>query len=191
MSIWFTSDTHYGHENVIRFCNRPFVDSVHMENALVGAHNAVVKPDDIVYHLGDFIWSPKAAEWDRILDQLHGRFRVIRGNHDLPLRRGMFGHRKIDWVRDFSEEKIDGIKVVLCHYPIASWNGARKGSFHLHGHCHSSMDHLPGRLLDVGVDCWGYKPVSWTQVRETLEAIEPLDQRELVREEAQRIGGNG
>lgn len=175
--IWFTSDTHYGHANVIRFCNRPFVDVVHMENALIGAHRAVVQPDDIVYHLGDFIWSTKPAEWTRILDLLPGRFRIIRGNHDIPLRKGAFTHPRIEWVKDYAEEKIDGEKVVLCHYPIASWNGAGKGSFHLHGHCHGSMMHLHGRVLDVGADCWDWRPVSWEVVKRTLDAIEPRDER--------------
>lgn len=187
MTTWFTSDTHYGHANVIGFCDRPFMDVVHMENALAGAHNAIVKPDDIVYHLGDFIWSPKPAEWLRIFDMLNGRFRIIRGNHDLPLRKNlalMLAHPKIEWVKDYAEEKIDGIKVVLCHYPLGTWNRARHGSFHLHGHCHGTWTQsfprsiAHGRSMDVGVDCWDYRPLSFENVRGVLEAIEPRDGRE-------------
>ena len=55
-NIFFTSDTHFHHDNIIRFCNRPFKDVYHMDEELIKRWNEKVGPDDIIYHLGDFAW---------------------------------------------------------------------------------------------------------------------------------------
>lgn len=181
--IWFTSDTHYGHANVIRFCSRPFATVEEMNAELLRRHNALVSPDDVVYHLGDFIWSTRREVWTAILDQLNGRFRVVRGNHDIPLRKATFSHPKIEWVQDYHEMKIDGRKVVLCHFPIGSWNRAMHGAWMLHGHCHGSYEHgLPrsrehGLVADVGVDCWAYAPVSPAELADHFDGMEPRSSR--------------
>ena len=80
--VFFTSDTHFNHTNVIRFCNRPFKDVVHMNETLISNWNRVVSPEDIVFHLGG------SAEWVNVLNRLNGKIYLISDNHDIKnLRR--------------------------------------------------------------------------------------------------------
>jgi calcineurin-like phosphoesterase family protein len=79
MTVFFTSDQHYGHTNIIRFCARPFADVSAMNEALIARHNAVVGPDDDVWHLGDFVFKGDVAA---TLVRLNGRHRLVAGNHD-------------------------------------------------------------------------------------------------------------
>jgi len=80
MSIFFTSDTHFGHENIIKYCKRPFKDAAEMDKVLIRNWNRVVGPNDLVYHLGDFAVGGGPA--GPYLDQLNGRIILIHGNHD-------------------------------------------------------------------------------------------------------------
>jgi len=80
-TVYFTSDTHFSHKNIIEYCGRPFTDVEHMNAALVDAWNHTVSPDDTVYHLGDIALGgiPKTLE---IIRQLNGHKILIPGNHD-------------------------------------------------------------------------------------------------------------
>ena len=78
--IFFTADTHWGHRNIIRYCQRPFVDVEEMNEALITNWNNTVGKDDIVFHLGDFAMGG-SAEWCRLLERLNGRIYLILGNH--------------------------------------------------------------------------------------------------------------
>ena len=80
--IFFTSDTHFTHNNIIKFCNRPFKDVEEMNQTLVDNWNKVVGPTDIIYHLGDFCFAG-SAEWHSIIGQLNGRIHLILGNHEI------------------------------------------------------------------------------------------------------------
>ena len=80
-NIWFTADHHFGHANIIRFCDRPFADVDAMNESLIANWNAVVTPKDTVYHLGDlFLTNREAAQ--TIRSRLNGSICLIRGNHD-------------------------------------------------------------------------------------------------------------
>ena len=86
--IWFTSDTHFYHSNIIGFCKRPFKNVEDMNETLIENWNRVVGQDDIVFHLGDFCLGG-SAEWTKILDRLNGKIYLIMGNHDLKnIRQG-------------------------------------------------------------------------------------------------------
>lgn len=86
--VFFTSDTHFNHSNIIRFCNRPFHNVEEMNETIIRNWNSVVAPDDIVFHLGNFCLGG-AAEWTKILERLNGRIYLILGNHDLKnIRQG-------------------------------------------------------------------------------------------------------
>ena len=86
--VFFTSDTHFYHGNIIRFCNRPFKDVGMMNETIISNWNNTVGLDDIVFHLGDFCLGG-SAEWTKILDRLNGKIYLILGNHDLKnLRQG-------------------------------------------------------------------------------------------------------
>ncbi len=168
MSTFFTSDSHFGHKNIIQLCNRPFSDSSEMDQAMIESWNSVVGPRDVVYHLGDFSMLPpdKISE---ILKKLNGVKRLIIGNHDKDPR------VIPEWAskRLMAEVSVDGHKLFLCHYPMREWPGMWKGVIHLYGHVHGNLMPAPGSM-DVGADIWGGKPVS---LADLLAVITPFDQK--------------
>jgi len=168
MTIYFTSDTHFGHANIIRYCNRPFATVEEMDEALIANWNAVVGRGDEVWHLGDFGWHD-AKRMRSIFQRLNGKKRLIIGNHD--------GKEVLDlpWSAPpshYAEASVDRQRVVLFHYGTRVWNGMRRGAIQLYGHSHGR---LPGsdRSLDVGSDCWGYAPVTLARIRERLATNPP------------------
>ena len=80
--VYFTSDTHFNHANIIGFCNRPFKNVEEMNETLITNWNRVVGVDDIVFHLGDFCLGG-SAEWTNVLNRLNGKIYLIVGNHDI------------------------------------------------------------------------------------------------------------
>lgn len=171
--IYFTSDTHFNHENVIRHSARPFRDLTEMTDQLIARWNARVKPGDTVYHLGDFALSWGAKNQPLIsllLDSLQGQKWLIKGNHD---RKEVTSCKQWVQVLDYRELKLDlgGLhrqRVVLSHYAMRTWNQSHRGSFMLHGHSHGSLSDLGGKIMDVGVDCCNYQPVSLDEVLEYM-----------------------
>ena len=119
--IFFTSDTHFGHERIIQFCKRPFTSVQEMDEKLIENWNKVVGPNDYVFHLGDFCFKG-SQYWDRILNQLNGHKFLIIGNHDLKnLKDGaMF---KFDWVGMQAYIQIAGRSVYLNHFPFLCYGG--------------------------------------------------------------------
>ncbi len=165
--IWFTSDTHFGHSNVIRYSNRPWVMVNDMDNGLIERWNQCIKPGDTVYHIGDFCLTKRVDLIDHWLGQLNGEIRLIRGNHDQWVKRydRLVNKGKIKWIKDYAERNftVDDVKYkfVLCHFPMLFWHNSHHGSIMLHGHCHgSAQPHNEGvRRMDVGVDCNNWYPV--------------------------------
>jgi len=168
--IWFTSDTHFGHTNIIKYCNRPYKSVHQMNEDLILKWNNVVKSGDQVYHLGDFCMGKKNKPkiW---VPRLNGHIHLIRGNHDLHV-----GNQGVASVQHYKELKIEGQKIVLLHYPMRTWNGSYRGSWHLFGHTHGSMTVRHGRktldgclAMDVGVDCHNYCPINFEQIKKMME----------------------
>ncbi len=124
-----------------------------MDAALVERWNAVVGSEDEVWHLGDFARTARVAA--ALLRVLNGRKHLLLGNND-PL-----GVAELGWasVGAYAEMVCEGAALVLCHYPFRSWNGMHRGAVNLHGHSHGRLKPLK-RQVDVGVDVWGYRPVS-------------------------------
>lgn len=151
---FYTADTHFGHDNIRRFCNRPFDNVAEMDKALTDNWNNVVGQNDEIYMLGDFTFYRGQQVLD-IFSKLNGRKHLIRGNHD------KHDTLSLPWasVQDYLEISDNGTKLVLFHYGMRSWNGMFKGHRHLFGHSHAR---LPGNSLslDVGVDCWDYTPTT-------------------------------
>ena len=165
--VFFTADLHFGHENIIRHCNRPFSSADEMDAALIRNWNATVGPRDEVYILGDLTMQP-ASKAHEYLEALKGRKFFIRGNHDRFLDGFEPYKHDLAWVKDYHVLKYAGRKIVLFHYPIAEWDGFFRDSIHLYGHIHNSAAstaRLPGGLaFNVGVDCWGFRPISADQI---------------------------
>lgn len=175
MTIFYTSDTHFGHFNILKHCNRPYADVATMNEDLIQKWNKVVKPEDTVYHLGDFAFR-QTGDLLPTFNRLNGTKYHISGNHDnsqvfdLPWA-GKFIYNEMT---DF----VDGKKyfVVLMHYPIQEWNGQHKGSIHLHGHIHSTPEYSScekiANRFDVGVDQRNGYPVTLKQLLEEQGVVE-------------------
>lgn len=164
--LWFTSDTHFGHANVLRYDNRPFQTIEEHDAALIERWNATVHPGDVVYHLGDVAWHTRQGSVDVLLAQLHGTKILITGNHD-----GKYITSSAQWakVTPYYEVTWQTQKIVLFHYRMVVWNRSHYGSWALHGHSHGTLPvNLDAKTLDVGTMCWGYAPVSVEQIAETL-----------------------
>lgn len=146
--IWFTSDTHWGHKNILKFqLNRKFSTIEEMDYYLIQDWNSKVKPGDIVFHLGDVSWY-SVDKTAKILESLNGNKILIKGNHDRHELKQYF-----TYAFDCMNLRVDEIFMVLFHYPILEWDRRHHGSFHLHGHVHGrSLGDDMGRMLDVGID---------------------------------------
>lgn len=133
MAIFYISDTHFGHKNILKYDNRPYFTVAEMDADLIKRWNGAVKPTDTVYHLGDFSWL-KPAEESAILQQLNGTKILIRGNHDYK--------PTAEWkeVLPFAEITDNGRHVILSHFPIASYKNMTHGYYHLYGHVHNSFE---------------------------------------------------
>lgn len=156
MTIWFTADTHFGHENIITYCDRPFSSAEEMDTAMIANWNSTVGTKDTVYVLGDFLFRNARYSCSQLLDRLRGRKVLIVGNHDPEDTRNC--NRWIS-VYDYRLMREHKKRFVLMHYPIESWQFMRHGAIHLHGHSHGNMRKIEGRT-DVGVDCWNFTPVA-------------------------------
>lgn len=140
MANFYISDLHIGHENILRFDNRPFADVNEMNNKLIENWNARVRSDDTVYILGDFIWA-KESEWPSIVGSLAGNKVLIRGNHD-PKQFSAATRRMFQEITDLKEIKDSGKHVVMCHYPIPFFRaGFAPTAFMLYGHVHQTIEY--------------------------------------------------
>ena len=128
--IFFTADLHFGHENIIKFCNRPFDTVEAMNKALINNWNQAVGHDDEIYILGDFTSDNGKAK--RFLPYLNGKKYMIAGNHDKWLNDPDETFFLLEWVKEYAIIGGMGFKWVLFHYPIAEWAGFYSGSIHLH-----------------------------------------------------------
>lgn len=166
MATFFTSDTHLGHANIIRYCARPFASVGEMDGGIITAWNAVVQPDDDVWHLGDFAYRNSRAT-SSYLARLAGRKHLVWGNHDSAETRCLSG-----WASSqaMAEITVDGIRIVLLHYAMKVWPRSHHGALHFYGHSHGT---LPGdsQSLDVGVDCWGFRPVRLAEIKRRLAVL--------------------
>lgn len=157
VDIWITSDLHFDHGNILKFCpkTRPFKSKDQMNETLIREWNSKVKPEDYIIHLGDFCF--KGAEvTGGFLKRLNGNKIMILGNHCKSLRNGIpVGEHNIIWKGDYLELQVDKQKVVLSHYPMLTWNQAGRGSIQLFGHTHGSLPEQKGRQMDVGYDSLG------------------------------------
>lgn len=153
MRTWITSDIHFGHKNIMTYCpdSRKFKDVTHMDESIIQIWNTTVEPDDLVYLLGDvaFCGPDKALA---ILKRLNGKIILIAGNHDRKALNNKQFRSFFEVVHDYLEITVEGIKVVLFHYPIFSWNGMYRGSIHFYGHSHGNKTGIKGRTKDVGMD---------------------------------------
>lgn len=189
MAIYFTSDLHLGHKNVLQFNNRPFGDIEEMNNKLIQNINDTVQENDELWILGDFSLRMKKEEVRKIREKIHCQnIHMVYGNHD----KDYAGDGIFQSVQHYKELKTKYGTVVLFHYPIMDWSKKHYGSIHLHGHIHSTGEYnaknilkktgeifpdghqaenpeLRLRMWDVGVDANHYRPVSLEEIAEYMK----------------------
>lgn len=194
--VWFTSDTHYNHANICKGTTqwdregdnhfRDFETLDKMNTVLVNNINALVDEDDILFHLGDWSFGgfDSIAKFREqiVCKNIH----LILGNHDHHIGNNRDGvaelfssvhqylNLSIKWPN--GNGRHEGANFVLMHYPIASWDGLGRGTYHLHGHVHLPPERRVGRgkVMDVGVDGNNLFPISLEKVLKILKE-QPID----------------
>jgi calcineurin-like phosphoesterase family protein len=188
MTTWFTSDLHLGHANIIGYCDRPVADVDEMDAMLVERWNQTVAPDDTVWVLGDVALG-RITESLALVSELHGTKLLLAGNHD----RCWSGHarRAEGWTERYLDagfaEIIQGSmtlaigahEVVACHFPYrgdshdldryVDERPVDTGAWLIHGHVHERWRQR-GRMINVGSDAWGYRPVAESTLAGLIEA---------------------
>lgn len=174
--IYLTADHHFGHGNIIDYCDRPFTDAEEMDRAMIEAWNSLVRPDDTVYHLGDFTLRG-INKFTSVVERLNGHTMIVPGGHDWrwieqahqenQLTKPLFHsgqqhmhnydvviHNSLTAMKPPGYKMPDGehnLFIVLCHYAMRVWDRWHYGSLHAYGHSHSNLPFQPCSL-DVGVD---------------------------------------
>jgi calcineurin-like phosphoesterase family protein len=166
MTTWFTADTHFGHANILEYCNRPFATADEMDEAMVANWNSLVQPGDTVWHLGDFAFGPKVTQERvaQLYQRLHGTKYFIEGNHDAMLKRVLLQFDNLDSISLYQEIEVEHQKIVLFHYGLRTWRHDLRGAWHLYGHSHGGLPPL-GKSRDVGVDECGFAPISFQELK--------------------------
>ena len=161
MTSWFTSDIHLGHQSILRYCpkSRPFASVEEMNEAIIERWNKKVRQQDTVYFLGDFSFEKDPAP---SFARLQGHKRLITGNHDANRKAVM----SLPWesIHDLYTVKENGLRAVLCHFPLASWHNAHHGYLHFHGHTHGSLKEQIPHRFDVGFDVFPDGPMSFEEL---------------------------
>lgn len=197
---WFVSDLHLFHANILKYCNRKWLSAEEkeklnnndeefyvskesvkaMDDEIIDNINKYVKPNDVLWHLGDFCFGP-SRDYFNIAKNYRQRIMCknminIRGNHDKKELDSLFS-------RSYDQHMIrheSGQKIVVNHYAMAVWDGSHRGSWNLFGHSHSTLNdwidqHMPdAKMLDVGVDnvfkLFGeYRPLSFYEIKEFMD----------------------
>jgi calcineurin-like phosphoesterase family protein len=181
-NVWFTSDCHFCHANVIKYDNRPFNDVEEMNERLILNWNSVVGEKDVVFYLGDLSFDRSGGNTERIVNELNGKIHYILGNHDDE--RDIRKLNRFETISDYVNLSINDLDnprkkqgIMMMHYPILSWDKAHHGDWHLHGHCHQSLvtqnpEYYKRKVLDMGCNGWDYRPVSYNEIKAIMAAKE-------------------
>jgi calcineurin-like phosphoesterase family protein len=175
-NVFVTSDLHFSHDNIIKYCNRPFKNSDHMNSQLIKNWNSAVMPDDLVYVLGDLTMMGKdqLTKTQALVHKLNGKKILVYGNHD-----------------KFSPTDYIDMGFSSVHYPYLKYEdfymfhdpalatACPVGSTCLCGHVHDLFTTLKtdkdNLLINVGVDVWNYTPVSLNTIKELVEARKMME----------------
>ena len=146
--LWFMSDLHYNHENVIKFNRRPFENvkemNWHIEQELI----TKVGPGDILFDMGDLFWKTDETTMKNVISLASPKeWYKILGNHDnYNVYRKSYIGTLFTLLSDILEINVDhegrNYRLTLCHYPMISWNGKARGTLMIHGHCHGNIDNI-------------------------------------------------
>lgn len=170
--IFITSDEHYGHENIIQYCGRPFISTEESREVMIERHNKKVpnKKSYLTIHAGDIFWQTMTeSEAISILDRLNGRHAFLYGNHDELMERSVALRDRFEWVRGRNKEntshtvKFDKKSIVISHFAQRVWQNSHRGAIHVFGHSHNELPPL-GKSFDIGVDGNNFTPWSLEEI---------------------------
>lgn len=168
--IYFTADTHFGHANILKSCNRPFADIEEMNEAMIDAWNKRVHKNDTVYIVGDMFFICDDVE--SILKRLKGKKILILGNHDIDWIKKVDTGKYFAGVEKYLEVLYGQYTFILYHYPLLDWHH-KKNAYMIHGHIHANTndDYFPllvtrDRVLNAGADINGFRPVTLDELIE-------------------------
>jgi calcineurin-like phosphoesterase family protein len=178
-NIYFISDPHFGHANIIKYCDRPFKSVEEMNAKLIENWNNRVKPNDIIFILGDIAFGG-AGVFEEIVPKLNGQKYLVLGNHDYKNVR----ERYREWFVDVAPKmfiSIDGQPIILNHEPLLCFGGQMNNrTWHFFGHVHTSKTESQGSdyklvrtmctpsMYDVGADFNDFTPIKWQEVRDIV-----------------------
>ena len=168
--VWFTSDWHLSHANIIKYAKRPFVDVEHMNTTILNNAHRVIGVNDYVFFLGDFCFHTPDIEY--IIQNLPGKEWIwISGNHEKPLKQYLHSHNMI--IYDLLDIVVDTQPITLCHYPMVSWNKSHYGAWQLFGHHHSlftlSNSYVfEGKKMNVCTDLYNYYPIDFEFIKNNM-----------------------
>lgn len=184
--VAFTSDTHFGHANIIKYCSRPFKfpDIDEMDKVMLEGFMETDAQGKTIFHMGDFVFNPKnllATKW-----RPQGKHFIVLGNHDKhadhhgkyrSLYREFFHYiigDSHDWKRNRLDILVDGVNLMLTHEPQRELHGNK---YNVYGHHHNNMFTKPDfhmkdygwlfgsqKHINVGVELTNYKPVTFDQL---------------------------
>lgn len=186
--VFFTSDSHFGHFNVAKLCNRPYSSRSEMNQCLIDNWNKVVPEDGIVIHCGDFMLSHKVGykEYSKYINKLNGTIYLTRGNHD-RIDLGNYDNKLI--VNDCMHIQVEKTTIYAQHYPCLAFNGDIQVFGHIHtlsdGKVHGLDSDVPAKLkfnqYDVGVDQNNYTPINYNQL------INIINERQFIIDKAPKL----
>ena len=159
MTYFFTSDQHFGHNNILKYSNRPFTSIQDHDEELIKRHNEIVTNNDVVIHAGDFTLIPSSRTVYKLyVNRLLGQHIFLKGSHDRWLSHNNYLFHKT----------IEKQHVVVCHYAMRTWHRSHYNAFHLYGHSHGKLAGI-GKSIDIGVDTNDFYPYSFDQVAEIMK----------------------
>lgn len=166
--IWITSDSHFGHQNIIKYCARPYESVSQMNTDLIKRWNDVVRPQDVVYHLGDFGMGGKAviSQWRRALN---GKIKLIKGNHD---------DHSNQWYRDCGFDEVYDRPIlvqgfyILSHAPLEFMTDNIPFA-NIYGHVHNDERWKPftTHSFNACVEVNNYQPILFEDIKEIMKGV--------------------
>lgn len=171
--VWFTSDLHFWHKNICKYCDRPYKSLEEMHEAIIANWNSVVQDDDDVFLLGDMGFC-SYAKLKALITRLKGRIHLIQGNHDedkvvykLYDYDNIYSVNKLLQVTVEGDEECPNQELTLCHFPMIDWYNKERGAWMIHGHQHQlpHMTSCSTAHWDIGLDRNNMFPVSFEQLK--------------------------
>ena len=187
--VYFTSDSHFNHNQKFIYESRGYKNRYEHNDALITKINEVVRPQDTLFHMGDFCLNITPPEFESILSRINcNNIAYIWGNHNSCIRRYYedavtteygkdievypYAVGKLTYLGYYKELIVNGHMIVIHHYPHQIFNQMQKGAWQLSGHSHYSnpttqLDHPDNKILDVGWDGHG-KPLSFPEIQKIM-----------------------